>query len=291
MTLQEDRLVDSGASTPVVSLLAGVVDDFYAALAGWLQQRGSARIAESGPGSFAARRRLALSGKPALVALCGGLYVRDRQHVDLRLVAAPAFEDAGDGRRPLYSADVIVHRRSEARAFSDLRGGVFVYNDTESLSGHDAVLDELRARGESSGFFRTAIASGEHRASIDMVTSGLADAASIDGTVLAAEVARRPSLAGELRVVHRLGPFPSPPLVVTGAVSESDRRAIAAALVTAHESPAGREVLARGRVSRFVHVEATDYDTIEQLVSRIQGVSLATGPRHNLRWTLAAGSP
>lgn len=271
----------------LVSLLAESAEPFYATLHRWLRSEGI-EIEQDDEPSWHARRRLLHTRAPIVAALCGGLYVRERVDSPLRVLAAPVPAGPGYEGRPVYFADVIVGRHSDAQRFDDLRGGVFVFNDSESLSGHDAVLAHLRERGDVRGFFRTAIASGDHRASLDMVTSSLADVAAIDSTVLQLEIARRPSVAQEIRVLTRLGPFPSPPLVAHG-VSEHLQARLTAALLAAHEAPAGREVLRLGGIERFVARTAADYDCLAELVRTAQSVRPATGTQPKLVWTLAPG--
>jgi phosphonate transport system substrate-binding protein len=286
MTIYRGRTGDS-ARIPLVSMLSPGADTFYAALARWLS-------AEALPLSFertdpwSLRRALIERGEPAIAALCGQAYVAQRAAARLHLLVAPVPIDADAQGLPVYFSDVVVGRKSRVRAFDELRGSVFVYNELDSLSGYNAVRAHLLERGEPHGFFRAAIASGDHRSSLDMVTSGLADVAAIDSIVLAAELARRPGIADEIRVVRRLGPYPSPPIVATILLSYTERTLIGDALAHAHESELGREVLAAGGFARFVARTASDYDSIESLVQRVTDVTLSDGARRTLRWTLAA---
>ena len=64
--------------------------------------------------------------------------------------------------------------------------------------------------------FGEAIQIGSHQESIDKVISGEIDAAAIDSTVLETELeTTRPNLLkDEIKIIHVLGPSPSPPFVI-----------------------------------------------------------------------------
>src|SRR5262249_18593769 len=118
------------------------------------------------------------TGKTDVGFLCSPAYAwlveREPPAVAL-LPAAPVFADARAGGRPVYFSDVIVRREAAARTFDDLRGAIWAYNDTCSLSGY---LNLRRHLDKMEGL--RLIASGSHLASLKLVASGGADAAAID---------------------------------------------------------------------------------------------------------------
>jgi len=170
--------------------------------------------------------------------------------------------------RPVFFADVVVPAASRARSLLDLRGRVFAFNDVGSLSGLDVVRERLAAAGASDAFFRAELLSGSHQASLDMIASGLADVAAIDSGVLDLELERRPLLRGTTRVVESFGPMPSHPIAVRASLPPELKARIAGALVGLARSASGREVLALGRVARFVPVTSAVYDPLREIGRR-----------------------
>ncbi len=129
------------------------------------------------------------------------------------LGVAPVFSDPRAAGRPVYFADVIT-RAGSAATFADLRGGVWAYNDPCSLSGLYGLLGHLQTLGENKTFFRKLVASGSHRASLGLVLSGRADAATVDSNVLRLWLEAEPDLRRQLSILTSWGPFPVQPLVV-----------------------------------------------------------------------------
>lgn len=152
------------------------------------------------------------------------------------LGVAPVMDDPRAGGRPVYFSDVVVRDDSPARAFGELRGGRWAYNDPSSLSGCLCLGVELARRGLTADFFALRVASGSHLRSIELVRAGAVDAAAIDSNVLALH-------GGDgLRVLESWGPYPIQPVLVRSALDEGLQRALREAFLGI--SPAG----ARGAV-------------------------------------------
>ena len=139
------------------------------------------------------------------------------------LGVAPVFNDPRVAGRPVYFADVIT-RAGGAATFADLRGGVWAYNDPCSLSGLYGLLGHLQTLGEDETFFSRLIASGSHRASLELVLSGRADAATVDSNVLRLWLGAEPDLRRQLDVLTSWGPFPVQPLVVHSGLAPNLKR-------------------------------------------------------------------
>jgi phosphonate transport system substrate-binding protein len=186
-------------------------------------------------------------------------------------MAAPRY-----GGRPIYFTDVVVRRDHPARAFSDLRGAAWAYNDGGSHSGYNVVRHHLLSLGETRGYFGRMVASGAHQASIRMVQDGAVDASGIDSTVLELETARRPDLRTALRTIASIGPSPIPPVVAARGLEPSLRARVRNALLTMSTDAAGREILAEGRMTGFVPAEDADYDPIRAMVRRAEAAGFLT---------------
>ena len=208
--------------------------------------------------------------------ICGLPYVRkvDRADPQIDLLAAPVMQGARYGDRPVYFSDVVVRSDSRFTTFPDLRGASWAYNEPGSHSGYNVVRYHLATLGERSGYFGQVIESGAHQVSLQMILDGRIDASAIDSTVLEEEFRRQPDILSKVRVLVTLGPSPIPPWVVLRSLSPDLRRSLRELLLGMHRDPEGQAILAQGHVTRFAHVEDSDYDTIRDMARVAESVRL-----------------
>ncbi|MEM7030835.1 MAG: PhnD/SsuA/transferrin family substrate-binding protein [Chloroflexota bacterium] len=208
--------------------------------------------------------------------LCGLPYIRkaDSQNPQLALLAAPVMSHSRYQNLPIYFSDVIVHRDSAYHKFADLRGKTWAYNEPQSQSGYNITRYYLAALGEATGYFDTVIEAGAHQISLDMVLNRQVDASAIDSTVLELELAARPAIADQIRVIEVFGPSPIPPWVISKAVPLDLRQAIQTVLLTMHEDPLGQTILTAGQMARFTAITDDAYDVIRDMASKAEGVAL-----------------
>jgi phosphonate transport system substrate-binding protein len=180
------------------------------------------------------------------------------------------------GGRPVYFTDVVVRRDRPFRAFSDLRGTAWAYNDEGSHSGYNVVRHHLLAIGETGGYFGRVVASGAHQSSIQMVLDGEVDASGIDSVVLEIETARRPELGAALRTIDAIGPSPIPPVVVARGLDASLKARVQSLFLGMAADAAAREILAEGRMAGFAPVRDADYDPIRAMVRRAEAAGFLT---------------
>jgi phosphonate transport system substrate-binding protein len=220
------------------------------------------------------RERLLDSGDVQVAWICGLPYVwkADRGWPELELLAAPVMQGDRYQDRPIYFSDVIVKRGSTYRGFEDLRDSRWAYNEPHSHSGYNIPRSTLARLDARDGFFATAIESGSHERSIEMVLDGSVDASAIDSTVL--ELARDSDdrIAKGLRVLSNLGPSPIPPLVILRRVEATLRERIRTALVEMHMQEDGRRILDKGRIKRLQPVSDKDYDPIRLMAREAASV-------------------
>ena len=250
----------------LASYLAANARCLYEAIARYLVERGEPAELLDVP--WEERVRLRDEGRVDVAFLCGLPYteLRDRPTPRLHLLCAPLMAAPRYGGRPVYFTDVVVRADGPLHAFADLHGRTWAYNSRDSFSGYVAPACHLLTRRETWAFFEKTVPSGSHQGSIQMVAEGTVDASGIDSTVLDLELTCRPELADRLRVVEAIGPYPIPPVAVSAAVDPRRRDRLRELFLTMHEDPAGREVLARGLLARFVAVSDADYDPIRATV-------------------------
>ena len=189
---------------------------------------------------------------PALVFLCGLPYVRARDAgLAVESLAAPVA--AGDDEPRYFAA--LVGRSTDVTLDPRLQ---MAYNGEDSFSGW--VLPRAYLPHD---LYSRSFRSGSHRASLEHLLAGTADAAAIDSTVLALEARDNPELAA-LPILRMLGPAPSPPVVlVNGSPALADR--LRSGLVALAASDDGRRALELGLVSRFAAMNDSDYGAVRTL--------------------------
>ena len=170
-------------------------------------------------------------------------------------VAAPILTHSRLAGKPLYYSDVIVNRDSQYQSFEDLRGARWAINEPSSWSGYWVTLQRIG----SWDYFGEVVKAGFHERAVQMVANGEIDGAAIDCHVLGVVLRNEPQLAANLRVVGRLGPAPSQPVVVRSGLDAGAKARIRARLLGLHD-PLLKEFGVEG------FAPAPDYSSIAAVV-------------------------
>jgi phosphonate transport system substrate-binding protein len=208
--------------------------------------------------------------------ICGLPYSQrvDRPQANIALLAAPIMQGARYAGRPCYFSDVVVHQNSPYQSLADLRGATWAYNEPGSLSGYAVTCYYLTKMGQKAGFFGRAVASGAHKKSLQMILDRQVDGSAIDSTVLEWELARRPSIRQQIRIIDSLGPNPIPPWVILKSVPSPIRQQLQRLLLHLHHDARGRAILALGHLARFTAVQDKAYDTVRHIAQAAESMTL-----------------
>jgi len=260
----------------ITSLQAENADYTVAAIAAYLARRLGTSIEFVVDIPWQERESLLDAGQVQIAWICGLPYVQKVKRAEPRieLLAAPVMQGERYGGRPVYFSDVIVHRDSGFSTFADLRGATWAYNEPGSQSGYNVVRYHLAVLGKTSGYFGQVIESGAHQMSLQMILDGRIDASAIDSTVLEEEFRRDPSIRSRLRIVDTLGPSPIPPWIVQRSLPRDLRGTLRELLLAMDQHPEGQAILAQGHMTRFAHVEDSDYDSIRHMARLAESVRL-----------------
>lgn len=213
--------------------------------------------------------------------ICGLPYVQLTRNGDspVQLLAAPVLQGERYRGLPIYFSDVVVRRDSPYRAFADLRGCVWAYNDPDSHSGYNITRYTLIRLGETRGFFGRVVEAGFHQEALRMVADGRVDASAIDSQVLAIELRDHPALAERVRIIETLGPATIQPVVAARHVSDmlkEDIRAVLRAMGDDSDAPDVRATLDYGFIVRFVPIADAAYDDIRAMVAAAEAANFLT---------------
>ncbi|MCR9244641.1 MAG: PhnD/SsuA/transferrin family substrate-binding protein [bacterium] len=194
------------------------------------------------------------------------LYLRSLPRPTVQLIgAAPVFQDERhDGESPVYYSDVVVRSDDSAQSFEELENRVWGYNDTCSLSGYFAALQQLRNTGCTSNYFRERRCTGSHVQSLRALLTGEIDAAAIDSTTLTLSRKEDPAITERLRVIASWGPFPVQPMVARADLDATLHQRITAAMLRLDCSGASAIGLCSFGLERFVPITAGAYSAEER---------------------------
>src|SRR5690606_18240938 len=124
--------------------------------------------------------------------ICGLPYVdKADRGADIAPCVAPVMNDPRYGGDAVYFSDVVVRADSPVRAFRDLHGRSWAYNEPRSHSGFNLVGYHLASRGLRWDFFGEIVEAGSHQAALEMILAGTVAGAAIDSSVLEAELRAR----------------------------------------------------------------------------------------------------
>jgi phosphonate transport system substrate-binding protein len=251
----------------VANLLSADLNELAGAVADALRQRtGEQAEVDTSAGLSGLR-----AGRVDVALVCGlaHVLVREKEPDCFAAVMAPVVDDGRGGDAAVYFSDIIVPAGSPARGLDDLAGGRFARNETISFSGYRALEHALGVRGLSPDLFGGFVHTGSHAVSLELVAQNRADAAAIDSQVLLLAQRRDRELAGRIRVLEALGPYPAPPVVVNrevcGLTPDTLRE------VLRHVPP---DVLRRAGIRRWQAVDDAFYDPLRAIARSLPDLRL-----------------
>lgn len=208
--------------------------------------------------------------------LCGLLYAHaaNQPVCPVELLAAPVLHGERYLGKPIYFSDVIVRRESPYASFDDLQGCLWAYNERASHSGYNLVYYSLLERGKSPHYFGQMLKTGSHRASLQAVLAGRADATALDSHMLDVFLLHHEEVAAQIRVISMLGPSTIPPMVIAKRLRNALKCKIQEAICTMHHDPLGASWLREGLIDRFIPIVDEQYQDLREMFALVQRTGL-----------------
>jgi phosphonate transport system substrate-binding protein len=209
------------------------------------------------------------SGFVDVAFVCTSAYVDGRERFGMELLVAPQV----NGEAVYYSL-LIVPKDSAAQGMADLRGKVFAFTDPMSNTGRlypTYLVQQLGSAPDQ--FFARTFFTYSHDDAIRAVADGLADGAAVASLVYDFSVARDPSLAERIRIIHRSPPFGIPPVVVGPGIRPQLKAELQSVLLNMDDAAEGRKGLEAIGAERFVLIDDSAYASVRDLVAAVGPVS------------------
>jgi ABC-type phosphate/phosphonate transport system substrate-binding protein len=175
-----------------------------------------------------------------------------------QLLGVPTYDAPGCGDGT-HRAFILVRADSPVERLEDLRGGTFALNSRHSNSGMNLPRVMFARIAGGSRFFSRVIETGSHAASMQLVASGGADAASIDCLTYAFFSDYRPEALVGLRRFTDTPESPAIPFVTAADTSADYVVALQRALSRVVMTPQRRPLLSRLRLRHVGVPDPTAY--------------------------------
>ena len=207
------------------------------------------------------------AGKLDAAILCSGPYVHAKRQYGVELLAVPVINGS-----PTYRSYVIVPQSSTAASLEELHRKRFAFTDPLSLSGYLYPVYALISRGrQPATFFAKTLFTYSHDNSIEAVAEGVVDGAAVDSLIYDYMQSTNPGLVARTRIVHRSPPFGAQPVGVPKSLDPATKHALQEVFLGLHQDAAGRGILKKLGVERFIPGDDSLYDSIRKMHLVVEG--------------------
>ena len=195
--------------------------------------------------------------------VCSGAYVVGSEHMELLVVPL-------HNGLPYYQGYLLTRQNSEIKQFSDFQEKSFTYSDPLCFTGKLFVDGKLADMGTTADdFFGSVVYSSSHDISIQMVSRGLVDGASVNGLIYDYLSVFSPQHLDNIKVIEKSNYFGIPPIVHSKSLAEPLKTDIRNFLMEMHLSDRGRQILNHLQIDQFILTGDTLYDGIRKARNRL----------------------
>jgi phosphonate transport system substrate-binding protein len=215
--------------------------------------------------SYQEINRMLENGHIDFAFICSGAYIELDDQKGVELLTIPVIHG-----RNSYKAYIITHVDSHINDFNDLQNVSFAFTDPLSNSGYLYVLHRLSTLNQTpENFFRSTLFTHGHDLSIQMVSKGIVDAASVSHLVYEYYKEKEPEKISNTKVVEVSVDFGMPPVVVSSRMKPEMKQKVLEVLTTMHLNDKGKKTLNELLIDSFAKGSDADYNFIRQIHSEI----------------------
>ena len=206
------------------------------------------------------------TGQLDFAFICTGAYVELNPDAGVQLLSIPVTSG-----KTVYQAYVIVPEGSSADGFADLKGLSFAYTDLLSNTGYLYTKYRLNEIGEDPNtFFSSTVFTNAHDVSIQMVSKGLIDGASVHGMVFDYLQLNEPERVRGVRIIEISDDYGIPPVVASSRMSDDLKAEVRVVLQNMHLDEQGRKLINNLLIDEFTDGDDADYDGVREMRSALK---------------------
>jgi phosphonate transport system substrate-binding protein len=171
-----------------------------------------------------------------------------------------------------YYAYFVVPADSPLKSLKDVKGKTLALNSIGSTSGDLIPQVELRKVGLSTKNkkdFKKVVYAGSHDACLLAAINKHADVCGMSSRNFDARIADKTIKRGQVRIIHKSGQVPPPPLAYSKKLPKDVRDRIKKATLEAHKH--GRIGGYGGEMSHYIEVKDSDYDPLREVDRLLRG--------------------
>lgn len=179
--------------------------------------------------------------------VCTGAYLKNKSNCEL--LAIPVFNN-----RPYYQAYIIANKKNKLNSINDLKQKTFAF--TDPLSNTGKLYPEKRIKElfniEADLFFKSITYSGSHDISIQLVSKGIVDGASVDGLIYEYLLKNSPDVVKNIYIIEKSECFGAPPIVNSKGFNIKLKAEIQKVLINMHNDSSGKIILNKLMIDKFI---------------------------------------
>ncbi len=201
------------------------------------------------------------TGEAQFALTCTGAFLNGKYEFGLELLSIPVIKG-----KTTYHSYIIVSKESKIKDFSQLQGKVFAFTDPLSLSGRLYPLYLLDTMGViPEEFFKKSFYTSSHEKSIGSVAYGLADGAAVDSLIFEDMKKSEDPVIKQVKIIKISPPYGIPPIVASPVAPKSTKHLMLKTLIGMVDDPAGKEILKRLQIDKFIVPNPAIYFAAVQL--------------------------
>lgn len=197
-------------------------------------------------------------GELDFALICTGAFIKVKNKFPLHLLAVPLVNN-----EPYYQAYLLVNKNSTIKSFIDFKNRSFAYTDPISNTGYmfvQGLLGNMKLKSDE--FFTKTIFTYAHDYSIQAVSKGIVDGASIDGLIYEYLAKYYPERVENIKIIYKSKKFGIPPFVYSNNTDRALIKKIKAIMLDMHNDEDGKVILENILIDKFVPGDISLYNSL-----------------------------